>query len=396
MNNEEVIALKNKISEAIDLLKDQLIDLGKEIFKFSELSYQEFKSSQLLADFLQESGFCVQRKVGSLETAFIATAGSSKPKIALLAEYDALPAIGHACGHNMIGTMSCGAAVGLKKALEKLPFTLTVIGCPAEEHGAGKKDLIKLGVFKDIDVAMMIHPASMSTGFDIAYAIRRYKIEFFGKSAHAAADPSKGINALDAMVLLFSSIGLLRQQLPEKVRIHGIIINGGQSFNTIPEYTSAEIGLRALRIEEVDLLEQKLRNLVQGASAMTGCTNKITIEEEMPEVYVNVPLAKALEENYKLVGEKISARTYEQGVGSTDMGAVTQVVPAIHAYINITQDKMIPTHTKEFALAANSNYGYEAMIRATKALAFTVLDLVNDSDLLERVKEYFTNRRREF
>ncbi|HEY8542682.1 MAG TPA: M20 family metallopeptidase [Pseudothermotoga sp.] len=388
--------LKDKICEKIDFLKNELVKIAKTIFQIAELSHQEFRSSKLLADFLQENGFSVERKTGGLETAFTATAGRGKPKIALLAEYDALPAIGHACGHNMIGTMSCGAAVGLKKAFQDLPFTLVVVGCPAEEHGAGKKELIKAGVFKDVDVAMMIHPASMSTGFDIAYAIRRFKIEFFGKSAHAAADPAKGINALDAMVLLFSSIGLLRQQLPEKVRIHGIITNGGQSFNTIPEYTSAEIGLRALRIEEVDFLEQKLRSLVQEACNMTGCTSNITVEEEMPEVYVNVPLAKTLEENYKFVGEKIAARTYEQGVGSTDMGAVTQIVPAIHAYINITGDKIIPTHTKEFAEASNSEYGYNAMIRATKALALTVFDLVNNSNLLEQVKEYFINRRREF
>lgn len=388
------MSLKEKICEKIELLKDELVKIAKSIFEFSELSYQEFKSSKLLADFLEKNGFSVQRKVGGLETAFIATAGRGKPKIALLAEYDALPTIGHACGHNMIGTMSCGAAVGLKKAID-LPFTITVIGCPAEEHGAGKKELIKAGIFEDVDVAMMIHPASMSTGFDIAYAIRRFKIEFFGKSAHAAADPVKGINALDAMVLLFNSIGLLRQQLPEKVRIHGIITNGGQSFNTIPEYTCAEIGLRALRIEEVDFLEQKLRKLVQGACDMTGCTGKIIMEEEMPEVYVNVPLARTLEENYKFVGEKVTARTYEQGVGSTDMGAVTQVVPAIHAYINITGEKAIPTHTKEFAQAANSEYGYDAMIRATKALALTAFDLA-DSNLLEQVKEYFINRRREF
>jgi len=388
--------LKDKIAMQIDLLKESLVEAAQTIFQLAELSYQEVKSSQLLAHLLEENGFSVQKGVAGLATSFIAIAGNGTPKIALLAEYDALPAIGHACGHNMIGVMSCGAAIGLKRAFETLPFTLVVVGCPAEEHGAGKKDLIKAGVFKDIDVAMMIHPASMSTGFDIAYAIRRYKIEFFGKSAHAAADPAKGINALDAMVLLFSSIGLLRQQLPEKVRVHGIITNGGQSFNTIPEYTSAELGLRALKMEEVNLLEEKLRSLTEGSCKMTGCTSKITVEEEMPEVYVNVPLAKTLEENYKLVGEKVTMRTYEQGVGSTDMGAVTQVVPAIHAYVNITGEKVVPTHTKEFAQAANSDYGYQAMIRATKALAFTVYDLVNDNELFREVKDYFAQRRRDF
>lgn len=388
--------LKEVISKQIDSIKEELVKMSKKIFELSELSYQEKKSSRLLSDFLENNGFAVERGVGGLETSFVAKIGEKKPKIALLAEYDALPAVGHACGHNMIGVMSCGAAVGFKNAVKNIDFTLMVIGCPAEEHGAGKKDLIKAGIFDDIDVAMMIHPASMSTGYDIAYAIKRYKIEFFGKSAHAAADPSKGINALDAMILLFSSIGLLRQQLPEKVRIHGIITNGGQSFNTIPEYTSAEIGIRALTMEEVNFLEDKLRLLVQGASAMSECKNKITVEEEMPEVYVNVPLANTLEKNYKLLGEKITSRTYEQGVGSTDMGAVTQIVPAIHGYINITDGKDIPTHTREFAQAANSEYGYEAMIRATKALAFTIYDISSNKELLTEIKEYFSQRRRDF
>ncbi len=388
--------MKDRISTEVDLLKNELIDLARKIHVLAEPSFHEYKSSELLASYLEKNGFEVQRKVAGLDTAFLGRIGFGKPTIALLAEYDALPEIGHACGHNMIGTISVGAAVTLRKVLDKPNFTLVVVGCPAEEHGAGKKVLIKAGVFDDIDVAMMIHPASMSTGFDIAYAIRRVKVEFFGKSSHAAADPTNGINALDAMVLLFSSIGLLRQQLPEKVRVHGIITNGGQSFNTIPEYTSAEIGMRALRMEQVDELEQKIRNLVIGAALMTGCRYQITVEDEMPEVYVNVPLARKLEQNYQIVGERVTSRTYEQGVGSTDMGAVTQVVPGIHAYVNITGDEIIPTHTKEFAQAANSDYGYEAMIRAVKALAYTVYDLVTDDEFLGEVKDYFVKRRKDF
>jgi|YNPBryulayer2012_1023412.scaffolds.fasta_scaffold02082_6 amidohydrolase len=388
--------MKEKIAQALDSMEEQLIDLAKKIFDLAELSYEEKESSRLLANFLEENGFSVTRNVAGLSTAFLAETGKGRPKIALLAEYDALPEIGHACGHNMIGVMSCGAAVALKKALQDLQFTLLVVGCPAEERGAGKKDLIKAGVFKDVDVAMMIHPASMSTGFDISYAIRRYKVEFFGRSAHAAADPVSGKNALDAMILLFNAVGLWRQQLPEKVRIHGIITNGGQSFNTIPEYTSAEIGIRALRVEQLESLEQRFFTLVRAAGDMADCKANVAREEEMLEVYVNVPLAKKLEENYRLVGEEVVPRTYEQGVGSTDMGEVSHVVAAIHAYINITNGKPIPTHTREFAKAANSPEGYQAMLRATKALAFTVYDLATDERLLQEVKQYFQERRREF
>lgn len=388
--------MKDTIAQAIDSMEKELVSMAKKIFKLAELSYEEVESSKLLAEFLKKNGFSVRRNIPKLKTAFVARAGEGKPKIALLAEYDALPEIGHACGHNMIGVMSCGAAVGLKKALGELPFTIVVVGCPAEERGAGKKDLIKAGVFQDVDAAMMIHPASMSTGFDISYAIKRYKVEFFGKSAHAAADPASGKNALDAMILFFNAIGLWRQQLPEKVRIHGIITNGGQSFNTIPEYTSAEIAIRALRVEQLKGLEERIFSITYSAGCMAECDGRLIYTEEMPEVYVNVPLAKKLEENYKLVGEKVVPRTYEQGVGSTDMGAVSHVVPAIHAYINITGDKTIPTHTREFAKAANSTYGYQAMMRATKALAFTAYDLATDEKFLQEVKQYFQERRREF
>lgn len=388
--------MKEKIAQVVDSMKEELIDLAKKIFKIAELSYEEKESSKLLVDFLKQNGFMVKKNIAGLKTAFLAETGGGRPRIALLAEYDALPEIGHACGHNMIGVMSCGAAVAVKKALGELPCSVVVVGCPAEERGAGKKRLVNVGIFDDVDVAMMIHPASMSTGFDIAYAIRRYVVEFFGKSAHAAADPASGRNALDALILMFNAIGLWRQQLPEKVRIHGIITNGGQSFNTIPEYTSAELAIRALRMEQVEELEERFREIVLSAARMTGCDGRISLAEEMPEVYVNVPLARKLEENYRLVGERVSPRTYEQGVGSTDTGAVSHVVPTIHAYINITGEKTIPTHTREFAKAANSQYGYRAMIRATKALAFTVYDLMTDERFLQEVKQYFQERRREF
>ena len=389
--------MRERILNSIDVMSGELISIAKLIHTWAELSFEEKKSSQLLANFLADNGFKVEKPIAGLRTAFKAEYGEGTPRIALLAEYDALPEIGHACGHNMIGTISAGAATALIKSrvLENIPGTVVIFGCPAEEHGAGKKQIIDAGCFEDIDAAMMIHPASMSTGFDIAYAIKAFTVEFFGKSAHAAADPQSGINALDAMVLVFNALAFLRQQLSEKVRVHGIITNGGQSFNTIPEYTRAEIGLRALTMAEVDELETKLRKICDGACKMTGCTSKVTKNEEMPEVYVNVPLARTLEKNYKEVFEEVTNRTYEQGVGSTDMGAVTQVVPAIHAYINITEGKPISTHTREFAKAANSEYGYAAMIRATKALALTCYDILANKRLLTEIKEYFASRRRE-
>ena len=390
---------REKIENRVDAISNEIIGLAKEIFDFSELSHEEYRSADALVKYLEEKGFEIVRPaMESLPTSFIAKTGHGRPHIALMAEYDALPKIGHACGHNLICTSSIGAAVAVKDSglLDRVEGTVYVVGCPAEEHGGAKRELVAGGVFKDMDLGLIIHPASMSTGFDIAYALKTFKIEYHGKPAHAAADPAKGVNALDAVILMFNGISALRQQLREKVRVHGIITNGGQSFNTIPDYASAEIGIRALTMAEVDEVVGKFKNIVQAAALATGCTFELAQTEQMEDVYVNVPLARLLDRSYGLVGEKVTMRTYEQGVGSTDVGSVTHAIPAIQGYIDITQSRDIPTHTAEFALAASSDYGYQAMVRAAKALALSTHELLTDSSLVEEAVTYFKEGRRDF
>lgn len=396
---EEFSAVKNAITAAIDARSAVLKDLARAIFSYEETAFREVRSSRALADYLQGAGFEVEWGTAGLETAFVARYGRGRPHIGLMGEYDALPEVGHACGHNMIGTISAGAAVALKESgcLEGREGTLLFLGCPAEEHGGGKVLLAEAGVFDALDAAMIVHPTSISTGYDISFAIKRLYVEFFGRAAHAAAAPYKGLNALDAMIAFFNGIALMRQQMTERTRVHGIILNGGQSFNTIPDYTKAEMGIRALRIEEVLELEKRLVDVAEGAARAAGCTAKVTqAEAPQPEVYVNVPLARTLDANYALVGEKTTMRTYGQGVGSTDVGIVTHTVPGIQGYIDITEGAPIPTHSREFAAAANSEYGYEAMLRAAKALALTAFDLLDDPELLGEVRRYFKERRRDF
>ena len=391
--------MKDKIAALVDARADSLKSLARAIFSYEETAFQEVRSSRALADYLGEAGFEVEWGMAGLETAFVARYGRGRPHIGLMGEYDALPEVGHACGHNMIGTISAGAAAAVKESgcLEGREGTILFLGCPAEEHGGGKVLLDGAGVFNGLDAAMIIHPASTSTGYDISYAIKRLFVEFFGKAAHAAAAPHKGINALDAMLSFFNGIALMRQQMTERTRVHGIILNGGQSFNTIPDYTKAEMGIRALRMEEVLELETRLAAVAEGSARATGCTVKVTqAEPPQPEVYVNVPLARTLDANYARVGEKTTMRTYGQGVGSTDVGIVTHRVPGIQGYINITAGASIPTHSREFAAAASSEYGYEAMLRATKALALTAFDLFDDPGLLGEVRAYFEERRRDF
>lgn len=391
--------MKDKIAAVVDARSDSLKSLARAIFSYEETAFQEVRSSRALADYLEKAGFEVEWGMAGMETAFVARYGRGRPHIGLMGEYDALPEVGHACGHNMIGTISAGAAVAIKESgcLEGREGTILFLGCPAEEHGGGKVLLDGAGVFNGLDAAMIIHPASTSTGYDISFAIKRLFVEFFGKAAHAAAAPHKGVNALDAMLSFFNGIALMRQQMTERTRVHGIILNGGQSFNTIPDYTKAEMGIRALRMEEVLELETRLDAVAEGSARSTGCTVKVTqAEPPQPEVYVNVPLARTLDANYARVGEKTTMRTYGQGVGSTDVGIVTHRVPGIQGYINITAGASIPTHSREFAAAASSEYGYEAMLRATKALALTAFDLFDDPGLLREVREYFEERRRDF
>lgn len=391
--------MKDKIVAAIDARANDLKDLARAIFSYEETAFQEKRSSEALAGYLRRAGFEVEWGPAGLETAFVAKFGRGRPHIGLMGEYDALPEVGHACGHNMIGTISAGAAAAVKASgcLEGREGTILFLGCPAEEHGGGKVLLAEAGVFDGLDAAMIVHPTSISTGYDISFAIKRLYVEFFGRAAHAAAAPHKGINALDAMIAFFNGVALMRQQTTERTRIHGIILNGGQSFNTIPDYTKAEMGIRALRMEEVLELEERLAAVAEGAARAAGCTAKVTqAEAPQPEVYVNVPLARTLDANYALVGERTTMRTYGQGVGSTDVGIVTQKVPGIQGYIDITDGAPVPTHSREFAAAANSDYGYDAMIRATKALALTAFDLFADPVLLDEVRQYFRERRRDF
>ncbi|WP_334103242.1 M20 family metallopeptidase [Mesotoga prima] len=391
--------MKKKIIRDLDSISLELVDISKRIFDYAELSFEEYRSADLLVKYLESKGFEIKRPaIKTLPTSFIASAGCGQPKISLMAEYDALPSIGHACGHNIICSSSIGAAVAVKESgfLETVEGSIFVIGCPAEESGGAKRDLVREGIFSNMDLGLIIHPASMSTGYDIAYALKRFKVEYHGLSAHAAADPSKGVNALDAVIHMFNGISALRQQLPEKVRVHGIISNGGQSFNTIPNYSSAEIGIRALTMAEVDNVVEKFERIVQAGSIATGCTYEITQTEQMEDVLVNVPLANLLDRNFELLGEKTTMRRYEQGVGSTDVGSVSHAIPAIQGYIDITQGRDIPTHTEEFAQASNSEFGYQAMIRAAKALALTVYDLLTEKRLVQEVKDYFAQGRRDF
>ena len=258
--------------DAVDSRADELRRIAREIHAHPELGYEEYEAHKLLTGFLEDEGFEVVRSAFGVETAFKAIAGSGSPTVAVLCEYDALPALGHACGHNLIAALGVGVGVALKDALEGHQGTVIVLGSPAEERGGGGKvRLIEAGAFEGVDAAVMAHPSTADRAASMSLSHRLFNVEFFGKAAHAAGAPWLGNNALDAMIQAFSALGLLRQQVPPSHRIHGIITHGGDSPNIIPEHTSALVQVRAPTRGEVEPLLARVLACFEGAALQTGC-----------------------------------------------------------------------------------------------------------------------------
>jgi amidohydrolase len=325
-----------------------------------------------------------------METAFKATykGKSEKPKIAFLAEYDALPEIGHGCGHNLIGTASIGAAIGLAKEMQKLPGTILVLGTPAEETYGAKVPMVKKGVFEGIDAAMMVHPSNLNAVEATSLAMDAIEFTFKGKAAHAAAAPHLGIDAVDAVTLMFAAVDALREHVREDARIHRIITEGGKTPNIIPEKAVARFYIRASTKEYLKELVKKVKNCARGAVLATG--TKLTLryyENSFENLVINSALAEVFKRNLLELGvREISWRVAMKG--STDMGLLSKVVPTIHPYLAIASEN-VALHSREFARAANSKKGHGAMILAAKAIAMTAIDLLYLPSILEDVKEEF-------
>ena len=381
--------MRAEIWKEIDKLSEELWDLALRIHAHPELGFEEYQASTWLSEALEKGGFRVERGVGGLPTAFRAVHPAEKPgpRIAILAEYDALPELGHACGHNLIAAIAVGAALGLAPFKEKLPGALLVIGTPAEEGGGGKIKLIQAGVFRDVDAAMMVHPADQTLVDRGSLAITEVKIEFHGKAAHASSEPEKGINALDAVIQTFVALNALRQHIKEGSRIHGIITHGGVKPNIVPEYAAALFYVRAPENTYRDELVEKLRKCAEGAALATGARLVFTkVGHEYKAIRPNKTMAR-------IFGRYLAELGYppeepKGGMGSTDMGDVSWEVPAIHPYIRICSGE-IPGHSREFAEAAKSEAAKTAMLAAAKAVAATCLELWTDPELFREVQEEF-------
>jgi amidohydrolase len=386
--------LKQRIVDDVDARRDALIRTSDTIHANPELAFQEFEAVALLTSILEQEGFAVQRGVAGLETAFVASYTSQKgdrPVVAILAEYDALAELGHACGHNIIGTSSVGAGLAVQSVLDQLPGTIQVVGTPAEEGGAGKVIMAEAGIFDGVDVAMMVHPSTRTMTRRTSLACYDLKMEFFGQAAHAAGSPDKGINALDACILTYNNVSLLRQQLTDDVRIHGIITHGGAAPNIIPDYVAAEFLVRAAEKDDALVVLDKVEDCARAGALAAGAEVKLTRGNEY---YANmVPstvLADLFDVNLTALGREVQLPEPSGRMGSTDMGNVSHVVPALHPYVTIAPDE-VAGHSPEFRAAAASPEGHAGLLDAAKALAMTAIDLFSSPELVDAAwKEHRT------
>ncbi|NWR71870.1 P20D2 protein, partial [Centropus unirufus] len=398
-------ALKERACQSVELNAARLGALSHRIWSRPELAYAEHGAHDALTAFfsgaeLPGAAWAVRPRYG-LGTAFRADWGTAaapcgRPplRVAFLCEYDALPGLGHACGHNLIAEVGAGAALGLKGALESLEpppaRAITVLGTPAEEQGGGKIDLINAGAFDGLDVVFMAHPSQENAAYLPDVAEHDMTVKYYGKASHAAAYPWEGVNALDAAVLAYNNLSVLRQQMKPTWRVHGVIKNGGVKPNIIPSYTELEYYLRAPSMKDLSVLTERVENCFKSAALATGCKVEIKGGEND---YYNVLPNKSLQEAYKENGKKLGIEFVSEDCvlnslsGSTDFGNVTFIVPGLHPYFYIGSDAL--NHTEEYTEAAGSQDAQFYALRTAKALAMTALDVIFKPGLLEEVREDF-------
>jgi amidohydrolase len=387
--------LKKAVCSTIDELRGDLLHLSHAIHARPELAFEEREAAALLCRRLEEAGLRVERGAYGLETAFESEFGrEAAPEacVALLAEYDALPGIGHACGHNLIAAAAVGAGLALAALGSRLPGRVRLLGTPAEERGGGKELMAQQGAFEGVDAALMVHPAGVDLATMPCIAVADVTVRYRGVAAHASAMPDRGVNALDALVLGYQSIAALRQHIRPTERIHGIITKGGSAPNIVPEEAEGRFYVRARNADELLPLKRRVEGCFQAGASATGAKLELTWHApDYLELRTNEPLAKAYQANAESLGRRFfPLDKLPPGMqGSTDMGNVSQRVPSIHPMIAAAPPHCT-IHNAEFAIWAASELGDMAALDGAKALAMTALDFLCDEALRKEVREAFT------
>ena len=389
--NVSLAALKAQVAQRVEARRALLDDLALRIHAHPELAFEERYASGALVDALRAEGVTVVPGTAGLETAFVAEHGSGGAVVALPAEYDALPEIGHACGHNLMGTAAVGAFLALRDLVPAGAGRVRLIGCPAEERGNGKVLLLQGGAFRDVDAALMFHPGDRNEIDPLMLALVTVEITFHGVAAHAASRPHEGVNALDALLLAWSSVAALRQVIRSDSRIHGIITDGGVAPNIIPERSAARFMIRSTDAGYLAELRGRVLACFEGAAQATGCRLEHRFSDVCDPVRTNRPLARAFADNARLLGRLMESRRPGDTRGSTDMGNVMSVLPGIHPFLAIT-DEPTPGHSHAFTAAAATPAALETMRIAAGALAMTALDVLGDAALRARARDAFGTR----
>ena len=375
--------MKERLFSEGQLIKERLAEISDYIYRNPELGNEEYKAAEALTSFLKEHNFSVESNIAGMETAFKATFESGKPGLTVgyLCEYDALPKIGHGCGHNMIGVMSAGAGVVLSKVLSEIGGKVIVYGTPAEETNGGKVILTEAGVFDELDAAMIVHPDGETRASGSSSALYPLRFIYKGKTAHAASCPEKGINALNSVIQLFNGIDALRQHVTPDVRMHGIITKGGVAANIVPDEAVADFYFRASTKERVTEVVEKVKKIAEGAALMTGATLEME-RYELPydDLKTNETLSEMFNENLRALGITDIKEAKTTG-GSSDIGNVSHVAPTIHPYIGITDCPMVG-HSVEMAKATTTNKAHDRLLIAALAMAYTGYDIINNGKSL--------------
>lgn len=388
----DIDKLKAAVIGEIDSRYPELSELSKKLHDNPEIAFEEKQSSAWLAEFLERNDFAVDRGICELPTAFRGRYGSGKPVIAFLAEYDALPGIGHACGHNLIAAGSVAAAVASRKAVAELGGSIMVFGTPGEELYGGKAIMAERGAFTEVDMAMIAHPGGGNTVVMNTLACETLDIEFIGKAAHAAAEPETGINALEAMIQSYNAINSLRQHIRDRARINGIITDGGEAPNIVPAHTAATFIVRAENDAYLDELKKKVIACFNGAARATGAKLKYKWGEHYAAMFNNLTMARLFKQNMQSLGRSIRLGDNTMMTFSTDVGNVSQLVPTIQPLVAVAPHD-IQLHTPEFARVTASEDALRGLLDAAKAMAMTVVDILAGPDTAGKVWEEFRKGR---
>lgn len=382
--------LKDAIVAAVDRHGAAITELSDDLYAHPELGHQEFYAQKRLTEQLAKAGYQIEAPYGGLPTSFCATLSTGRPgpTVALLAEYDALPDIGHGCGHNVIGSASVGAALALADCRDQLQGTILVIGTPAEETDGGKVTLTQNGVFDNVDLALMVHPADIHTLGRTTLALDALEFTFTGKPAHAAGVPHEGINALDACIQTFNGINALRQHVTSDVRIHGIISEGGVAPNIVPEKAVARFYVRARQRGYLNTVVEKVKACARAGAMAAGAKVEMrNFELSNDNLKLNHRFTDVYAQQLTYLGIT-DVDPVDEGSGSSDLGNVSHRIPAIHPYIAIT-DGPTPGHTREFASATISSTGHAGLLIGAKALALTVVEVLTSPETVQQIKEEF-------